>query len=111
LHGFSFKLQKWTIKNLGGVSGLRGSGVQLSLIAGVVVIRYILLPVIGIVIVKGALYFGLVHEDPLYLFVLLLQYALPPAMNIGIVSSQFLTRKLTNSFGGDQLDHLWHFDQ
>ncbi|KAK3410610.1 hypothetical protein EUGRSUZ_J02568 [Eucalyptus grandis] len=69
--------------------GLRGSGVQLSLIAGVVVIRYIVLPIVGIFIVKGALYFGLVHEDPLYLFVLLLQYALPPAMNIGTMTQLF----------------------
>ncbi|XP_030464078.2 protein PIN-LIKES 3-like isoform X2 [Syzygium oleosum] len=66
--------------------GIKGSGIQPSLIAGVVVVRYILLPLFGIVIVKGALYFGLVHEDPLYLFILLLQYALPPAMNIGTMT-------------------------
>ncbi|XP_030536012.1 protein PIN-LIKES 3-like isoform X2 [Rhodamnia argentea] len=69
--------------------GLRGSGVQLSLIAGVVAVRYIFLPIVGIVVVKGALYFGLVHDDPLYLFVLLLQYALPPAMNIGTMTQLF----------------------
>ncbi|KAF8011230.1 hypothetical protein BT93_J1747 [Corymbia citriodora subsp. variegata] len=69
--------------------GLRGSSVQPSLIAGVVAIRYIILPLFGIVIVKGALYFGMVHEDPLYLFVLLLQYALPPAMNIGTMTQLF----------------------
>ncbi|KAI6671638.1 hypothetical protein NL676_006523 [Syzygium grande] len=69
--------------------GLRGSGVQLSLIAGVVAVRYILLPLVGIVIVKGALYFGLVHKDPLYLFVLLLHYALPPATNIGTMTQLF----------------------
>lgn len=35
------------------------------------------------VIVRGAVYLGLVQSDPLYQFVLLLQFALPPAMNIG----------------------------
>lgn len=39
----------------------------------------------GIVVVRGALRFGLVHPDPLYQFVLLLQFALPPALNIGII--------------------------
>lgn len=63
--------------------GLKGPGVQKSLIIGVVMVRYIFLPLIGIAIVKGALHLGLVHADPLYLFILLLQYSLPPAMNIG----------------------------
>lgn len=39
----------------------------------------------GIVIVKGALHFGFVHKNPLYQFVLLLQFAVPPAMNIGLI--------------------------
>jgi len=38
------------------------------------------LPVIGIGIVKGAIHFGLIHPDPLYQFLLLLQFALPPAV-------------------------------
>lgn len=69
------------------LSGLKGSGIQPSLIIGVVVVRYILLPIMGIGIVKGALHLGLVHADPLYLFILLLQYSLPPAMNIGKVKN------------------------
>lgn len=64
-------------------SGFKGSGVQVSVIIGIIVVRYILLPVLGAVIVKSAVHFGLVHSDPLYQFVLLLQFALPPAMNIG----------------------------
>jgi len=39
-----------------------------------------MLPVIGIGIVKGAIHFGLIHPDPLYQFLLLLQFALPPAV-------------------------------
>lgn len=87
-------------------SGLKGSGIQKSIILGVVVARYIALPLIGIVIVKGALRFGFVHENPLYQFVLLLQFAVPPAINIGLIiilellfglSSLYYYRVLTTS--------------
>ncbi|KAI3808337.1 hypothetical protein L1987_24286 [Smallanthus sonchifolius] len=66
--------------------GLKGSGISIPLVLGIAAVRYIFLPLFGILIVKGALHFGLVHADPLYLFVLLLQFALPPAMNIGMSS-------------------------
>lgn len=69
--------------------GLKGSGVSLPLVLGIVTVRLVLLPLFGIFIVKGALYLGLVHADPLYLFVLLLQFALPPAMNIGTITQLF----------------------
>lgn len=55
---------------------------QLPLILGIIVVRNIALPAIGVAIVKGAAHFGLIHEDPLYEFLLLLQYALPPAVAI-----------------------------
>ncbi|XP_048425752.1 protein PIN-LIKES 1-like isoform X2 [Pyrus x bretschneideri] len=71
------------------LKGLRGSGIQKSLVVGIIVVRYVALPLIGILVVKGALKFGLVHSDPLYLFVLLLQFSLPPAMNIGIMTQVF----------------------
>ncbi|CAI9762979.1 unnamed protein product [Fraxinus pennsylvanica] len=76
---------------LGGnlLKGLKGSGIQKSVILGIIIVRYIALPLLGIVIVKGALRFGLVHQNPLYEFVLLLQFALPPAMNIGTMSQLF----------------------
>ncbi|KAB2631974.1 transporter-like [Pyrus ussuriensis x Pyrus communis] len=45
--------------------------------------------IIGGNLLKGALKFGLVHSDPLYLFVLLLQFSLPPAMNIGTMTQLF----------------------
>lgn len=66
------------------ISGLKGSGIRASLLIGIIVVRYIFLPLLGIAIVKGAVQLGLVNPDPLYQFVLLLQYALPPAMNIGM---------------------------
>ncbi|CAN6545588.1 unnamed protein product [Malus baccata var. baccata] len=71
------------------LKGLRGSGIQKSLVVGIIVVRYVALPLIGVLVVKGALKFGLVHSDPLYLFVLLLQFSLPPAMNIGIMTLLF----------------------
>ncbi|KAI7750229.1 hypothetical protein M8C21_027765 [Ambrosia artemisiifolia] len=71
------------------VKGLKGSGVSIPLVLGIASVRYIFLPLCGILIVKGALYFGLVHADPLYNFVLLLQFALPPAMNIGTITQIF----------------------
>ncbi|KAD5960739.1 hypothetical protein E3N88_12211 [Mikania micrantha] len=69
--------------------GLKGSGISIALVLGIAAVRYIFLPLFGILIVKGALYFGLVRADPLYLFVLLLQFALPPAMNIGTITQLF----------------------
>ena len=71
------------------VKGLKGSGISTPLVLGIAAVRYIFLPLFGILIVKGALYYGLVHADPLYLFVLLLQFALPPAMNIGTITQIF----------------------
>ena len=67
-------------------SGLQIAAVPKSLIAGIVIARYIVLPMIGVAAVKVALQFGLVDNNPLYQFVLLLQYAVPPAMNIGMLS-------------------------
>ncbi|KAI5606029.1 hypothetical protein BDE02_01G391700 [Populus trichocarpa] len=69
--------------------GLRGSGIQSSLIVGIVAVRFVFLPLIGTAIVKGAVHFGLVHSDPLYQFVLLLQFAVPPALNIGTITQLF----------------------
>lgn len=67
------------------LKGLTGSGIQKSLLVGIIGVRYIALPLIGIAVVKGAIHLGLVQHDPLYQFVLLLQFALPPAMNIGML--------------------------
>uniref|UniRef100_A0A1D1ZG23 Putative transporter C5D6.04 n=1 Tax=Anthurium amnicola TaxID=1678845 RepID=A0A1D1ZG23_9ARAE len=63
--------------------------IQTSQIVGVIAMRYVALPIIGIGVVKGAVYLGFVHLDPLYRFVLLVQFALPPALNIGIMTQLF----------------------
>ncbi|CAN1322608.1 Protein PIN-LIKES 3 [Linum perenne] len=72
------------------ISRLKGSGVKKEVILGVVVARYVAQPIVGIVVVKGALHFGFIpNSDPLYQFILLLQFAVPPAMNIGTMTQLF----------------------
>ena len=64
--------------------GLRKARLKPPIIVAVICVRYILLPGIGIGVVKAATHFGFLPPDPLYHFVLLIQYTLPPAMNIGM---------------------------
>lgn len=75
--------------SFGCSSGLKGQGAQLPLIVGIIIVRNIVLPAIGVGIVKGAVHFGLIHHDPLYEFVLLLQFALPPAVAISKLFVKF----------------------
>ncbi|PIA26253.1 hypothetical protein AQUCO_09500017v1 [Aquilegia coerulea] len=71
------------------IKGWKGSSAHTRIIVGIVVVRYIISPLFGVLIVKGAIHFGLIHSDPLYRFVLLLQFAVPPAMNISTISQLF----------------------
>ncbi|KAK2657706.1 hypothetical protein Ddye_010758 [Dipteronia dyeriana] len=71
------------------LGGLQGSQIRLSIIIGIIVIRYIALPILGVCIVKAAIHFGLVNSDPLYQFILLLQFALPPAIQIGTMTQLY----------------------
>ncbi|KAB1224013.1 hypothetical protein CJ030_MR2G007939 [Morella rubra] len=64
------------------LKGLRRSEVGLLVIVGVIAVRYIVLPLLGIVIVKAAHSWGMVGSSSLYQFILMLQYALPPAMSV-----------------------------
>lgn len=63
-----------------GISGLKGSDVGTVVILGIIAVRNFFLPVMGLVVVKAATHFGLVGSDLLLQFVLMLQYAAPPAM-------------------------------
>ncbi|KAJ6415392.1 hypothetical protein OIU84_004231 [Salix udensis] len=71
------------------LDGLKGSKVPIKVIIGIVAVRYIILPISGALIVKCAVRFGLLHSDPLYQFVLLLQFAIPPAIGIGTMTQLF----------------------
>jgi len=57
-------------------------GKKVPLVVGIIVVMYIALPAMGICIVKGAAHFSLINSDPLYQFVLLLHYVVPPAVSI-----------------------------
>ncbi|KHN44555.1 protein PIN-LIKES 3-like [Glycine soja] len=71
------------------IKGLNGLGKQLPLIIGVTMVRCIVLPAIGIGVVKGVVRLGLIHPDPLYEFLLLLQFALPPAVAMSTITQLF----------------------
>ncbi|CAN4078576.1 unnamed protein product [Withania somnifera] len=73
---------------LGGnlTQGLRKAQVKPSIIIAVICVRYIFSPLIGIRMVKAAATLGFLPADPLYHFVLMLQYTVPPAMNIGTMT-------------------------
>lgn len=71
------------------IKGLKGLGKQVPIVIGIIVVRFIILPVIGIGIVKGAIHFGLIHPDPLYQFLLLLQFALPPGVALSTITQLF----------------------
>ncbi|KAH0687931.1 hypothetical protein KY290_019591 [Solanum tuberosum] len=69
---------------LGGnlTQGLKKAKVKPMIIIAVVCVRYIFSPLLGILVLKSASKFGFLAADPLYKFVLMIQYTLPPAMNI-----------------------------
>ncbi|KAM0942160.1 putative membrane transport protein [Dioscorea sansibarensis] len=66
--------------------GLRKSTLKPLMIIAVICVRYMILPVIGIGVVKLANGLGYLPEDPLYHFVLMIQFTLPPAMNISTMA-------------------------
>ncbi|KAG4380138.1 hypothetical protein GLYMA_16G115000v4 [Glycine max] len=68
------------------LSGLKKSGISIFLIIGIMVVRFIISPILGILIVKAAYYWGFIGSYSLYQFVLMLQYALPPATIVGTVA-------------------------
>lgn len=76
---------------LGGnlTKGLRKSSVKFSVVLGVILARYVLLPAAGIGVVKAVAALGFLPHDPLFQYVLLIQFALPPAMAIGTMAQLF----------------------
>ncbi|XP_022748281.1 protein PIN-LIKES 3-like [Durio zibethinus] len=71
------------------LKGLKRSEMNLLAILGVIAVRNIFLPLLGIGVTKAAHHFGLVGSDSLYQFVLMIQFAVPPALNIGTMSQLF----------------------
>ncbi|KAF7092387.1 hypothetical protein CFC21_094890 [Triticum aestivum] len=76
---------------LGGnlTKGLRKTTMSRWVIAAIVCVRYMILPVVGIVVVRTARELGFLPPDPLYQYVLMLQFALPPAMSISTMAQLY----------------------
>ncbi|KAL5205182.1 hypothetical protein ABZP36_033391 [Zizania latifolia] len=76
---------------LGGnlTQGLRKSVLKRTVIITIVCIRYVILPLVGMAVVHAAYAVGFLPHDPLYRYVLMMQFALPPAMNIGTMAQLF----------------------
>ncbi|CAM0952985.1 unnamed protein product [Alopecurus aequalis] len=68
---------------------MRKSMLKKSVIIAIVCIRYVAMPLIGIAIVHAAHGVGFLPHDPLYRYVLMVQFAIPPAMNIGTMAQLF----------------------
>ncbi|ONM57056.1 Protein PIN-LIKES 7 [Zea mays] len=90
---------------LGGnlTQGLRKSGLKRAVIVAVLCVRFVLLPLIGIAVVRAAYGLGFLSRDPLYRYVLMVQFAVPPAMNIAAFSEPIVAQgiQLSNRKGGD----------
>ncbi|XVE68669.1 hypothetical protein DITRI_Ditri09bG0087500 [Diplodiscus trichospermus] len=71
------------------LKGLKRSEINLKVVLGVIAVRNIFLPLLGIVVTKAAHNFGLIGSDSLFRFVLMLQYAVPPALSVGTMTQLF----------------------
>ncbi|BBN02914.1 auxin efflux carrier family protein [Marchantia polymorpha subsp. ruderalis] len=68
------------------VQGASTSELPMKTIMGIIIVRLCALPVIGMMMIKIAHDFGFLPEDPLFRFVLMVQYTMPTAMNVGTVA-------------------------
>lgn len=71
------------------MAGVRKTAVSRWVIVAIIGIRYVALPLIGVAAVKSARELGFLPPDPLYQYVLMLQFALPPAMSIGTMAQLY----------------------
>ncbi|KAK7272999.1 hypothetical protein RIF29_14045 [Crotalaria pallida] len=69
--------------------GMQSSSVKPLTLFCILIARPFLLPAIGLFVVKAAAKFGLIPVDPLFQYVLVMQYAMPPAMNISTMVQLF----------------------
>ncbi|KAF3789090.1 hypothetical protein EJ110_NYTH19594 [Nymphaea thermarum] len=84
----SFHLSNGTIPSimliLGGnlTEGVRSGMIKAPVVLAILSVRYLILPVIGIATVRFAAALGFLSPDPLYQYILMLQFTVPPAMNL-----------------------------
>ncbi|CAI8588455.1 unnamed protein product [Vicia faba] len=76
---------------LGGnlTQGLKSSSVKPLTLISIIITRLFVLPLIGLFIVKAAANLGVLPVDPLFQYTLVMQYAMPPAMNISTMAQLF----------------------
>ncbi|XP_039137847.1 protein PIN-LIKES 7-like isoform X1 [Dioscorea cayenensis subsp. rotundata] len=76
---------------LGGnlTRGLHKSEIKTPVIVAIICMRYIVLPIAGIGVVRAVKGLGLLPSDTLFAYVLLVQYTLPPGMSIGTMAQLF----------------------
>ncbi|KAL7612964.1 hypothetical protein Lser_V15G07080 [Lactuca serriola] len=76
---------------LGGnlIQGMRRASIRPIIIITIICVRFVILPIVGIFVIKTASGLGLLPHDPLFSFVLLIQYTVPPAMNISTMTQLF----------------------
>uniref|UniRef100_A0A5B6ZVX9 Auxin efflux carrier family protein n=1 Tax=Davidia involucrata TaxID=16924 RepID=A0A5B6ZVX9_DAVIN len=73
----------------GNLIGIGRARLRPLIIIAIICVRYLILPAIGIGVIKAATQFGFLPSDPLYRFMLMIQFSLPPAMNIGTMAQLF----------------------
>ncbi|KAA8547607.1 hypothetical protein F0562_004036 [Nyssa sinensis] len=73
----------------GNLTGIGKARIKPLVIIATLCVRYIILPTIGIGVIQAATKFGFLPSDPLYHFMLMVQYTLPPAMNISTIAQLF----------------------
>ncbi|KAG0584887.1 hypothetical protein KC19_3G242800 [Ceratodon purpureus] len=73
---------------LGGnlIEGISGKGMKVQTTIGVLLTRFLFLPIIGFGLVNSVDSLKLIPNDPLFQFVLLLQFCMPTAINVGTIA-------------------------
>lgn len=71
-------------------AGLRKLALKCVVIVAILCVRFVLLPLIGIAVVRATYGLGFLSRDPLYRYVLMVQFVVPPAMNIGTYAHETL---------------------
>ncbi|CAN6165848.1 unnamed protein product [Urochloa humidicola] len=81
----------WLMLILGGnlTKGVRKTKVPPAVVAAIICVRYLILPLIGVAIVRAARDMGFLPPDLLYQYTLMMHFAVPPAMSIGTMSQLY----------------------
>lgn len=66
-----------------GHAGVRKTKVPPAVVAAIICVRYVILPLVGVAVVRAARDMGFLPPDKLYQYTLMMQFAVPPAMSIG----------------------------